>query len=340
VGAILSISISPVDPKTIWVGTDDGVVQVTHDGGKNWSNVTANIANLPQWGRLQQVEASPNDANSAFIAVDFHEVENNKPYVFKTHDSGKTWTSIAAGLPQDDPARVIREDPNKKGFLVLGTDTSLFYSSDEGSHWTQIKSNFPTVPIYDIKFIKKSHDLVVATHGRGLFVLDDVTPLEESGAELARSDFHLFPMSPAINFHNWNKHGFASGGYVAPNPLNGAVVTYWLPNEIKENTDRPARRRANGETAVKITVSDSSGQVIRTMYGPTKYGINRVAWNLRYDGPKKLNFLPPPEGLDDQDFFFDFSPEPQSTPDSARMQCTIRRHYRFPTGVYFRVNRR
>ncbi|MGZ4895161.1 MAG: hypothetical protein ACXVJ0_01960 [Candidatus Angelobacter sp.] len=323
VGAILSMSISPVDPKTIWVGTDDGLAQVTRDGGKTWSNATTNIANLPQWGRLQQIEASPSDANTAYIAVDFHEVENNKPYVFKTHDGGKTWTSISAGLPQDDPARVIREDPNKKGFLALGTDTSLFYSSDDGAHWTQIKSNFPTVPIYDIKFIKKSHDLVVATHGRGLFVMDDITPLEESGAELARSDFHLFPLSPSVNWHNWNKHGFASGGYVAPNPMNGAVITYWLPNEIKENAGGPPKRRANGETAVKITVTDSSGQVVRTMYGPTKYGINRVAWNLRYDGPKKLNFLPPPEGLNDQDFFFDPSIGPNALPGTYKVAVTV-----------------
>jgi photosystem II stability/assembly factor-like uncharacterized protein len=322
-GAILSISISPVDPKTIWVGTDDGVVQVTHDGGQNWSNVTSNITNLPQWGRLQQVEAAPSDANTAYVAVDFHEVENNKPYVFKTHDSGKTWTSISAGLPQDDPARVIREDPNRKGFLVLGTDTSLFYSSDDGAHWTQFKSNFPTVPVYDLKFIKKSHDLVVATHGRGLFVLDDITPLEESGAELAKSDFHLFPIAPATNWHSWNKHGFASGGYVAPNPLNGAVITYWLPNEIKENNERGGGRRRQGETPVKITVTDSSGAAVRTMYGTTKYGLNRVAWNLRYDGPKRLNFLPPPEGLDDQDFFFDPSTGPNALPGAYKVSVTV-----------------
>lgn len=322
-GAILSISISPVDPKTIWVGTDDGVVQVTRDGGQNWHNVTSAMSGLPQWGRLQQIEASPSDANSAYAAVDFHELDNSKPYVFKTHDSGKSWTSISAGLPQEDPARVIREDPNRKGFLVLGTDASLFYSSDDGGHWTQIKSNFPTVSIYDIKFMKKTHDLVVATHGRGLFVLDDITPLEESGAELARSEFHVFPIAPAVNWHSWNKHGFASGGYVAPNPLSGAAITYWLPNEIKENTDRTAAHRRNGETAAKITISDSSGQVIRTMYGTTKYGLNRVAWNLRHDGPKKLNFLPPPEGLDDQDFFFDPNIGPNTLPGTYKVAVTV-----------------
>src|SRR5579859_6756329 len=320
---ILSISISPIDPKIIWVGTDDGVVQVTRDGGEHWNNVTASIPNLPQWGRLQQIEASPNEQGTAYVAVDFHEVDNNKPYAFKTHDFGKTWTPIMQGLPQEDPVRVIREDPNHKGFLVPGTDASLFYSSDEGAHWTQIKSNFPTSSVYDIKFVKKSHDLVVATHGRGLYVLDDITPLEESGAELARSDFHLFPLSAAVNWHNWSKHGFASGGYVAPNPLSGAVITYWLPNEIKENSGGPPRRRPNGETAVKITVTDSSGQRVRTMYGPTKYGLNRVAWNMRYDGPKKLNFLPPPEVLDDQDFFFDPSVGPNALPGTYKVAVKV-----------------
>src|SRR6185437_8973886 len=110
---------SPVDPKTIWVGTDDGVVQVTHDGGEHWNNVTSAMPGLPEWGRIQQIEASPHDANSAYVAVDFHEVDNNKPYAFKTHDSGKSWTSIAAGLPADDPARVVRKIRTAKASWCL-----------------------------------------------------------------------------------------------------------------------------------------------------------------------------------------------------------------------------
>jgi photosystem II stability/assembly factor-like uncharacterized protein len=322
VGAILSMSLSPVDPKTIWVGTDDGVVQVTRDGGQHWSNVTAAMSGLPQWGRIQQIEASPFDANSAYVAVDFHEVDNNKPYAFKTHDGGKTWTSISAGLPGEDPARVIREDTNRKGFLVAGTDTGLFYSSDEGAHWAALKSNFPTVPIYDIKFIKKTHDLVVATHGRGLFVLDDITPLEESGADLGKGDFHLYPVPAAINWHFWNRRsGFSQAGFVTPNPMTGAVVTYYLPNEIKPAPERPGRRRE--QTAVKITIADSTGQVIRTMYGPSKYGINRVSWNLRYDGPKRLNFLPPNERDQEEEFFFDPNTGPTALPGTYKISVTV-----------------
>ncbi|HKW75303.1 MAG TPA: hypothetical protein VJN64_07235 [Terriglobales bacterium] len=316
---LLSISISPADPKTIWTGSDDGVVQVTRDGGQHWSNVTGNIHDLPQWGRIQQIEAAPSDADTAYVAVDFHEVENNKPYVFKTHDGGKTWTSISQGLPADDPARVVREDPNRKGFLVLGTDTSLFYSADDGSHWTQIKSNFPTVSIYDLKFVKQSHDLVVATHGRGLFVLDDITPLEESGAELAKSGFHLYPIAAATNWHIWNKHGFASGGYVAPNPPNGAAISYFLPQEIKVTPEMHKKQ----QSPVKITVSDSAGQEMRTFYGPSKYGVNRATWNLRYDGPKKLNFLPPREGAEEEEFFFDPNAGPTVLPGNYKVSVTV-----------------
>jgi photosystem II stability/assembly factor-like uncharacterized protein len=316
--AILSISISPLDPKIIWVGTDDGVVQVTRDAGAHWENVTSGMSGLPQWGRVQQIEASPSDANTAYVAVDFHEVDNNKPYVFKTHDGGKSWISIAQGLPADDPARVVREDPNRKGFLVLGTDTGLFYSADDGGHWTALKSNFPTVPIYDVKFIKKHHDLVVASHGRGLFVLDDITPLEQTGGEFAKSDFQLFPVSPAVNWHMWNKHGFASGGYVAPNPPVGAAITYYLPAEIKIAPEM----RKKEESPVKITVTDSAGQVVRTFYGPAKAGVNRVAWNLRYDGPRKLNFLPPREGQEEE-FFFDTNQGPSVLPGNYKVAVTV-----------------
>jgi photosystem II stability/assembly factor-like uncharacterized protein len=319
-GCILSFSISPLDPKIIWVGTDDGLVQVTRDGGSNWTNATSNIPNLPSWGRIQQIEASPNDPGTAYVAVDFHEVDNNKPYVFKTHDYGKTWTAIMQGLPEEDPARVVREDPNHKGFLVVGTDTGLFYSVDDGSHWSALKSNFPTVPIYDIKIIQKTHDLVVATHGRGLYILDNIVPLEESGPQLARSDFHLFSTLPAVNWHNWNKHGASPGGYVAPNPPSGAVLTYYLPSEIKVSPEE----RKKDQTPVKIAISDSSGQVIRTMYGPSKFGLNRVSWSLRYDGPKKLTFLPPPPAeREEEEFFFDPNTGPAVLPGTYKVAVTV-----------------
>ncbi len=341
---ILSLAVSAGDPNVLWVGTDDGLVQVTRDGGQTWANVTP--AKVPEWGRVQQIEVSPFAAGTAYVALDYHEVENNKPYVFKTHDFGKSWTSIASGLPADDPARVVRENPNRQGMLVLGSDAGLFYSYDEGAHWTPMKSNFPTVPIYDVKFHKATHDLIVATHGRGLFVLDDITPLEETSPEVGSASFHLYSSQPAVNWRFWpgEKHGFSAlGEFSTPNPPQGVSISYYLakaiePDREDDGTDAnratsaaderpskpPASAPAPGAAAaraetpgaeegeqpsaggekrgpVKIVVADGSGQVVRTLYGPGKRGINRVAWNLRYDEATRLNAARPPE--EDNPFF-------------------------------------
>src|SRR6185312_10789423 len=177
---LLSIALSRTDPQTIWTGSDDGIVSVTHNGGKTWDRVSDNISGLPQWGRVQQIDVSPFDPNSAYVAFDFHMSDNNQPYAYKTHDGGKTWTSIAAGLPQTAAARVVREDPNQKGFLVAGTDTGLFYSRDDGASWEPLQRGFPLTPVFDVQFVKATHDLIVATHGRGLLALDDIIPLEDA----------------------------------------------------------------------------------------------------------------------------------------------------------------
>ena len=306
---VLSMSLSPADGKVIWAGTDDGVIQVTQDGGDHWSNVTPK--GLPEWGRLQQIEASPFDAGTAYAAVDFHEIDNDKPYVFKTHDFGKTWTAISEGLPDDVPARVIRENPNRKGFLVLGTDTGLYYSYDDGAKWTALKSNFPTTPIYDIKFVKKSHDLVVATHGRGLFVMDNITPLEESTGD---NSFHVYSVQTANHWHFWNKGGFSAGSFVAPNPPSGAVIDYYLPNELKPTPEQRRKR----EGPVKIVITDADGKMVRTLYGTSKMGYNRTTWDLRYSGPKRLNFLPQ-QGEQEENPFFDRNAGPAVVPGTYKV---------------------
>lgn len=287
---ILSVSVSPTDPNTVAVGTDDGLVQITHDGGQNWTNITPK--KVPEWGRVQQVEVSPYSPDTLYVAMDLHEMDNNTPYVFRSHDGGKSWTAITSGLRPNEPARVVREDPNQRGFLVLGTDTGLYYSSDDGDHWRPLKGNFPTTPIYDIKFHKANRDLIVATHGRGLFVLDNVTPLEEMTAQTMNTDLQLFSIQPAARWYLWNKRGFSNlTSFAAPNPPNGAMVDYFLKSEIEV----PPEMKKRQQTPVKITVTDQAGGSIRTFYGTSKYGINRAVWDLRYDGPTKLNFMPQPE---------------------------------------------
>ncbi len=301
---ILSMAISALDQNVIWVGTDDGLVQVTRDGGQHWANVTP--PKVPDYGRVQQIEVSPFSASTAYVALDYHEVDNNQPYVFKTHDFGKTWIAISNGLPVTDPARVVRENPNRKGMLVLGTDTGLFFSRDEGEHWMAVKGNFPTVPIYDVKFVKASHDLLVATHGRGLFALDDLSTAEEFGPEVSAKELHVFSMLPAQRWRNGVRRGSSMNDFAAPNPPSGAVISYYLAREIESSDKNGADRAGGGEGAqdqpasasrsgrppqgpVKIVITDSNGGLVRTLYGPGKKGVNRVTWNLRYTEPTRFN---------------------------------------------------
>jgi photosystem II stability/assembly factor-like uncharacterized protein len=366
--AILSISVSPIDDKVIWVGTDDGLVQMTRDGGKTWSNVSANISKLPEWGRVQQIEASPFDVNSAYVAFDFHEVDNNKPYAFRTHDGGKSWTTINKGLPDADPARVVRENPNRRGMLVLGTDAGLFYSYNDGDTWTALKSNFPTVPIYDVKFHKANHDLLIATHGRGLFVLDDIRPLEELSGDVAAHDLHLFSSGTQYRWTGGIRRGGDSTGYRAPGAMRGAVISYYLASEIEtpqrnqgaggaaggaagsdqEPTSQPATAGAGqgggrggrqsggaagagfgpaanvpGRGPVKIVITDASGQTVKTIYGPGNKGVNRVSWDLTYEGAVRLASANRPEGEQEENPFFNRNAGPAALPGTYNVTVSV-----------------
>ncbi|MGH9412542.1 MAG: VPS10 domain-containing protein [Terriglobales bacterium] len=265
---LLSIGLSPTDPSTIWTGADDGTIEVTHNGGKTWTRVDSNIQNLPPWGRVQQIDVSPFSADTAYVAIDRHMSDDNKPYVYKTGDSGKTWTSISAGLPQDNSARVIREDPNEKGLLFVGTDTGLFYSRDDGSSWTPLKRGFPTVPVYDIQFVKKTHDLLVATHGRGIYALDDIIPLEKTTAEVASAPLTLFPVLTDYDLQG----GKLGGGYFGGGG-SGAHIDYNLG----------AAHR--GKNKVTVAITDSHGNHVTTLSGTGHQGLNEVTWRGNYDGP-------------------------------------------------------
>ncbi|HUX67826.1 MAG TPA: hypothetical protein VMV31_10090 [Terriglobales bacterium] len=305
---ILSIAVSRLDPNTIWVGTDDGYVQVTRDGGKTWTNVSNNIPDLPPWGRLQQIEVSPFDPNTCYIAYDLHEMDNNQPYVFKTHDGGKTWTSIAAGLPPDYSARVVREDPNLKGFLVLGTDYGLYRSADDGASWTPIHNGFPVAAIYDIKFAKATHGLIVGSHGRGIYILDNITPWEQMAQPaVAAAPFTLFPILDAYRYQRGGAGGIGLNqdpfAVRVAQPPQGAVIQYNLrqavhsahpapppPALTPEQRQMAAMAAQFGFTLpsasrgpIALDITDAQGRHIATVHGSGHAGLNQAVWNGNFD---------------------------------------------------------
>jgi photosystem II stability/assembly factor-like uncharacterized protein len=243
---ILTVNLAPTDSNVIWVGTDDGLVHVTREGGKTWSNVSGHFPGATKdiEGRVYQIGVSPFDAGAAYIAIDRHQLDDRRPYVFKTSDYGKTWTDIGRGLSADVPARVVRENPNLRGFLVLGTDAALWYSRDGGTSWKPLRAEFPTAPVYDVQFVKRSHDLLIATHGRGLFVMDNITALEELTPDVVASGLHVFSTLPAQIRVRPRRPSVAPTRFTTPNAPAGAVIDYYLKAAV--DTGPSSRRRFSG----------------------------------------------------------------------------------------------
>ena len=276
---ILTITLAPTDEKVIWVGTDDGLVQVSRDGGKTWSDATPSGA--PKWERVYQVGVSPSDPGTAYVAFDGHELDDQQAHVYRIENYGKSSSRIDKGLP-DVPAVVVRESPDQKGFLVLGNLTGLWYSRDDGNHWQQMKAGFPTVPVFDVQF--KNRDLLVATHGRGLFVFDDVRPFEQVDDTVLADDFHLIDAAPGTHWIRWFRGAETQTAYGAPNAPDGVAIDYYLKKEIKQEGG------SDGKGPLKIVVTDSHGNTVATRYGPSKEGINRYVWDMLYDPATKLDF--------------------------------------------------
>jgi photosystem II stability/assembly factor-like uncharacterized protein len=306
---ILTIDVAPTDSSVIWVGTDDGLVQVTRDGGKSWTNVAGHFPGLAPdaEGRISQIGVSPVAAGTAYLAVDRHEFDDNRPYVYKTVDFGKTWTDISAGLPQGASARVVREDPNRAGLLVLGTEAALWLSNDAGATWWPLKAGFPTAPVYDLKFIQRSHDLVVATHGLGLFVLDNITALEELGPDVAAQDVHLFSTLPALIRVRPRRTVVAPTRFTTPNAPAGAMIDYYLKTALDTSGPPDSSARTEGSRrrpGVIVTVTDAHGDTVTVdSSAPGKQGVNRFVWNLRYAAPPRLTFERAPEPGEEENPF-------------------------------------
>ena len=286
---IFSLAESPKQEGELWAGTDDGLVQLTRDGGKNWEKVTPK--DVPEWAMISLIEPSPFDAATAYIAVDGHKLDNFKPYIFKTSDYGKTWTKTVTGLPDNIYVHAVREDPKRKGLLYAGTETGIYVSFNDGANWQPLQLNLPVTPVHDM--IIHDDALVVATHGRSFWVLDDLSPLRQAAATIAAEDAHLF--TPNTAFRTREGHMNPRRYPIGENPQSGAILYYYLKDAPKD----PA----------KLELLDASGKVIRSYSSeekktdtgpdegerdlpvehiPVKPGLNLFIWDLRYEQPTKV----------------------------------------------------
>lgn len=280
---IFAITESPKEAGTIWAGTNDGVVQITRDGGKNWTNLTKNIPNMLTWGTVSNIEASRHNAGTAYITVDGHQVNNRDPWVYKTNDYGKTWKLITNGIPKTmlSYAHCVREDPVRAGLLYLGTEGGLFVSHDDGANWQPLQMNLPSAPVYWLTVQENFKDLVIATYGRGFWILDDITPLQQLTAAAQNAPAHLFTPRQAYRFRNMTVPYASSDDPVAgQNPPYGASINYHL------------KTAPRGDVSVRIL--DAGGQTVQTIRGTRNVGMNRVWWNLRTDNSKEVRLRTSP----------------------------------------------
>jgi photosystem II stability/assembly factor-like uncharacterized protein len=272
---VFAIAESPAENGCIWAGTNDGLVQVTRDGGKTWTNVTAGIPNLPPWGTVSNIEPSRYEAGKAYLTVDFHQMNNRDPFVYKTSDYGKAWTYIGTDIPKSvfSYCHWIHEDPVREGMLYLGTENAIYISFNDGKTWLPLQNNLPHAPVHHMVVQENYCDLVVGTYGRGFWIMDDIAPLQQLTVEVLKADIHLFKPRAAYRLHS-----IAGGPEIYPQ----ASINYYL-KEIPKDT-------------VTITILDEEGREVTSLPGTKERGINRVTWNLRYPGAKQARLRTKPPG--------------------------------------------
>jgi photosystem II stability/assembly factor-like uncharacterized protein len=281
---ITAIAESPVQKGLIWVGTDDGNLQVSSDGGKNWANVIKNVPGLGANSGVSHVEPSRTGAQLVYAAFDRHMLDDFRPYIFKSTDGGKSWSSITANLPPTAYVQVVREDPKNPNLLYAGTELGLFASYTGGKDWIRLNlKNLPNVAVHDIKIHPRENDLILATHGRSVWIFDDAGPIQQMTAETLNREVHVFPVRPALRFSTrFTRYGIGDKVFAGPNPSYGALITYYLQN------------KPDDKTIFKVEIFDQAGKLVQALNRPAKEkGLNRVAWNLRFGGAEVRQ--PPPE---------------------------------------------
>jgi photosystem II stability/assembly factor-like uncharacterized protein len=301
-GSSTTIAESPLKAGVLWVGTDDGNLQVTRDGGASWTSVAARVPGVPKGTYVSRVEPSRTGEGAAYVTFDGHRADDYRAYVFFTADFGQTWRSVSGNIPSGFTASVVREHPRQPNLLFVGTENGLWASLDRGRSWRRFTGkNLPTVPVDDVQIHPRDNDLIVGTHGRGVWILDDLGPLEELAARGDRTldDLggagalpELFAPRTAVQYRVYGHKGNTGHKtYLGPNPPDGALLTYFLPAKPAEKDE------------VKLTVTDASGAVVRELKTPPReQGLNRTNWDLRHEPPVKPDpdagesFFGPPRG--------------------------------------------
>ncbi|HNU08216.1 MAG TPA: hypothetical protein PKO33_10670, partial [Pyrinomonadaceae bacterium] len=317
-GNASAISESPKKQGLIYVGTDDGLIQVTENDGASWRKVDK-IAGIPELSYVTRVAASQHDTNTVYALFNNHQNGDFKPYIVKSTDAGKTWVSITSNLPQRGSLYGFAEDPVNPNLLFVGTEFGMFFSVDGGGKWIQMKGNLPTIAVRDIAIQKSEDDLVIATFGRGIYVLDDYSALRQIKAETVKQQSALFPVRDALMYVRSNSQftGFQGASFfTAPNPPYGATFTYFLkeaPKTMKQKRQEAEREAEKKKQAFKypsiqelraeseeeppaliLTVTDADGKIVRRLSAPAAAGVNRAVWDMRYVAPSIAATPPTP----------------------------------------------
>ena len=316
-GTIVSLAESPVKEGLIYVGTDDGLIQVTEDGGQNWFEIS-NFPEVPDYTYVSDILPSKFDENVVFATFNNTKSDDFKPYVLKSSDKGRTWVSISNNLPENGSAHTIEQDYINKDLLFLGTEFSFYISIDGGKIWKKFSKGMPDVAVRDIVIQKRENDLVIATFGRGIYIMDDYTPLREVNESFFDNEAYLFPVADALMYvQTGARYGQGSMPYYGKNPDFGAVFTYYVkevPKTIKQ--ERLKKEKELFEKGEKIpqptveelkieerqqspyfvfTIKDQAGNLVKEIFKSASEGVNRISWNLEYSGfrPVKVDEFNP-----------------------------------------------
>src|SRR5881396_2608107 len=312
---LFALAESPVKAGVLWAGSNDGLVHVSIDGGAHWTNVAGNIAKFPPWAKIVNIEPSHFDAGTAYLAADLHELDDLDPYIFKTSDFGKSWRKISETFPRSTLSfvHIVREDPVRRGLLFAGTENGLYVTLDDGARWLPLQTNLPHAPVSWLTVQPRFHDLVVSTYGRGLYILDDISPLEQLDGSTLAGKVAVFVPPPAYRLRDQQGVASAPNSAVqAENAPPGVPLTYYVSAPLADTTTSPpsapgaagapaAPAAAPGDSTrrlkpAKLVILDAQGDTVRVLQGERKLGFNRVWWDLRSTAPATPKLRTPPPG--------------------------------------------